>query len=85
MWFVYIMRCEDGSLYTGITNDLERRLIEHIQGLGGLYTRSHKVVARVYSEEVPSRSRALQREIIIKKMTKKKKEEMIQSFQESKY
>ncbi len=73
MWFVYILKCEDGSLYTGITTDLERRFLEHKNKKGARYTRSHGVVERVYSEQCDSRSAALVREAVIKKMTREQK------------
>ncbi len=67
MWFVYVLKCEDGSFYTGATNNLEKRLEEHKKGNGGRYTRSHKVVKIIYSEEFLTKSQALKREIEIKK------------------
>ncbi len=77
MWHVYILRCEDESLYTGITTDLNRRLAEHKNGKGGNYTRSHKVHEKVYSESLETRSRALKRECEIKGWTKAQKERLI--------
>ena len=78
MWFVYILECEDGSFYTGITNDLERRFSEHKAGLGGHYTASHAVTKRVYSEICETRSEALKREAEIKRMTRAKKIDLIE-------
>lgn len=66
MWSVYILLCEDGSLYTGITNNLEKRFAEHSKGKGGRYTRSHKVVKLIYHEEIGEHSKALKRELEIK-------------------
>jgi putative endonuclease len=66
MYFVYIIECGDRSLYTGITNDLERRFDEHKKGKGGHYTSSKEVVKIVYSEGCPDRSSALKREAQIK-------------------
>lgn len=68
-WFVYMVRCRDGSLYTGITRDLARRVEEHNHGPNGArYTRSRRPVSLVYEEEVVSRSVALKREQAIKKL-----------------
>ena len=61
-WYVYLLRCGDGSLYTGCTNDLQRRLRAHQRGKGGRYTRSHLPVELVYSEAVADQSQALRRE-----------------------
>lgn len=79
MWQVYIIRCRDGSLYTGITNNLEKRFKDHKSGIGGAYTRSHKPVKIVYREKHKSRSLALKREAQIKSFTKLKKEQLIKS------
>ncbi len=75
-YFVYIVRCRDGSLYTGITNDLERRLRMHNDGNGAKYTKSRRPVALVYSEVRPSKSDALKREIEIKALSRAQKEEL---------
>ena len=79
MWFVYILLCEDGSLYTGATNNLEKRFLEHKSGKGGKYTRSHKVIKIVYQEKLSSKSEALKREIEIKSWSKLKKQKLINS------
>ena len=74
-WIIYLLECGDKSLYCGITNDLERRLKQHrgeTKG-GAKYTRSHHPCRLVYQEESLSRSKALQREAVIKKMTKEAK------------
>lgn len=73
MWYVYILLCEDKSLYTGITDDPERRFIEHKNGKGGRYTRLHKPVKIVYLEKLPNKSAALKREIQIKGWDREKK------------
>lgn len=73
MWFVYILRCADNSLYTGSTNNLEKRFLAHINGKGGRYTRSHKVIKIIYKEKFKTKSEALKREIEIKTWSKKKK------------
>jgi putative endonuclease len=72
-WFVYILRCKDQSLYTGITNNLQRRLNEHRQGKGGYYTNSFKALDIVYQEEQPTKQEALKREAQIKGWTRNKK------------
>jgi putative endonuclease len=73
-WMVYIARCRDGSLYTGITTDPERRLKEHNGRLGAAYTRSRLPVTLVYWEPAESRSQALRRERAIKSLTRAAKE-----------
>ncbi|MEX2340811.1 MAG: GIY-YIG nuclease family protein [Candidatus Paceibacterota bacterium] len=77
MYFVYIIECDDKSLYTGITTDLKRRFIEHQSGKGGHYTRSRKVVKFVFTEEQADKSSALRREAEIKRWKKKQKLELI--------
>lgn len=72
-WTVYILRCGDGTLYTGCTNNLPRRLEAHRSGRGAKYTRGRLPVALVYQEEVPDKSAALRREIAIKRLTRQKK------------
>lgn len=72
-WLVYILRCADGTLYTGVTVDLERRLAAHNQGTGAKYTRSRRPVTVVYQETAFGKSAALQREWQIKKMTRQEK------------
>jgi putative endonuclease len=73
-YFVYILRCVDNSLYTGITTDVARRFSEHVAGTGAAYTRAHRPVAVVYTEGVEGRSAAQKREAAIKKLTKVEKE-----------
>ncbi len=72
-WFVYVLLCADKSLYTGSTNDVEKRFATHLSGKGGKYTRSHKPFKIVYSEELESKSAALKREIEIKSWKRRKK------------
>ncbi len=67
-WYVYMLRCGDGSLYTGCTNDLSRRLSSHRRGKGAKYTRSRLPVTLVYREEAGDKSAALRREAEIKRM-----------------
>ena len=83
-WLIYILECRDGSLYCGITNNIEKRLKQHegkIKG-GAKYTRSHWPCKLVYKEKSASRSEALQREIVIKKMSKVEKQTLVNSFKE---
>lgn len=80
MWFVYVIQCVDGSFYTGSTNNLKKRFLEHKNGVGGRYTRSHKPVKIIYFEKLPTRSKALKREAQIKSWSKGKKIRMINSF-----
>ena len=76
-YYVYIIRCADGTLYTGSTDDVQRRLEVHRSGKGAKYTRGRGPLELVYSEQVKSWSQALRRESEIKKMTRLQKEEMI--------
>lgn len=77
-WFVYVVRCRDGSLYTGITTDIERRINEHNkEATAAAYTRSRRPVTLVYHERVKTRSAAARREAQIKTMEKQDKEIMI--------
>jgi putative endonuclease len=73
MWFVYILLCSDLSLYTGMTNNLEKRFEDHLSGRGGKYTRSHKPIRMIYQEELVSKSLALKRELEIKSWPRSKK------------
>lgn len=73
MWYVYILECGDGSLYTGITDNLERRFEEHKSGKGGKFTHAFKVNKLLYSGPCGSKNDALKREAQIKGWTKKKK------------
>jgi len=72
-YFVYILKCTDGSLYTGITTDLARRFNEHKNKKGGAYTSAHKAQKIVYGEKYSGRSDALKREAEIKRWTRVKK------------
>lgn len=76
-WFVYLLRCGDGTLYTGYTDDVERRLSVHQSGKGAKYTRSRLPVELVYREELPDKSAALRREAAIKKLTRSEKLRLI--------
>ena len=74
VWTVYLARCADGSLYTGITTDPVRRLAEHNRGGGAAYTRSRLPVVLVYLEQAEDRGQALRREHAIKRMSRADKE-----------
>lgn len=73
MWHIYILECKDGRLYTGITDNIERRLEEHKTGKGGKFTHAFKVDKLLYSEPCGSKNEALKREAQIKGWTKRKK------------
>ena len=75
-----MLRCADGTLYTGITNDLTRRCDQHNAGTASRYTRSRLPVALVYQEIQASRSLALKRELAIKKLSRQQKELLIQGL-----
>jgi len=76
-YIVYILKCADGTLYTGITNDLENRIAAHNSGKGAKYTCGRTPVSLAYKEICDSRSAALKRELEIKKMTRKRKLHLI--------
>ena len=76
-WYVYMLRCGDGSLYTGSTTDVERRLREHQGRTGARYTRSRPPVTLAYAEEAPDRSAAQRREAAIKKLPRAQKLKLI--------
>lgn len=73
MWYVYVVECSDGTLYTGVATDLDKRLEEHNIGIGAKYTRGRRPVKIVHFEEYGSRSEACRREYQIKQLSKKKK------------
>ena len=75
--YVYILRCADGSYYTGWTNDLDKRLAAHNAGKGAKYTRSRLPVTRVYHEVCGSKEEAMSREMQIKQLTRQEKEALI--------
>ena len=76
-WFVYILRCGDGTLYTGVTDDVQRRLAAHRAGKGAKYTRGRGPLELVYTQEQPDKSTALRREFQIKKLTRPQTERLI--------
>lgn len=72
-WFVYIVRCRDGSLYTGATNDLDKRVRAHNDGKGARYTRSRRPVELVFSRRARDKSSALRQEYRLKQLTRAEK------------
>ncbi len=83
MYYVYILKCKDRTLYTGITTNLQRRFKEHKSGKGACYTKWKKVIKIVYSEEQPDRSSAMKREAEIKRWTRQKKLTLVKSWRPS--
>lgn len=77
-WFIYIVRCKNGSLYTGITTDVQARVRSHNKGTGAKYTRAFGPVVLVYSKLMKSATAARKREAEIKKLNKGEKERLIQ-------
>ena len=76
-WLVYLLRCRDGSLYTGITNDLPKRLKAHAAGRASKYTRSRLPVTLAYTEPQPTKSRTLKREAAIKRLRRAEKDRLL--------
>ena len=79
-WSVYIIRCKDGKLYTGISNDVERRVKEHDTGKGCRFTKYRYPVKIVYKEERGTQSAARKRELEVQGFTRKKKLELIENI-----
>jgi len=77
MWFVYIIRCSDDSLYTGITTDISRRLKEHNSKKGAFYTKNKIPVKLVYEESMAGQSQARKRESAIKSLTREEKLKLV--------
>ena len=77
-WFIYILRCADGTLYTGIAPDVEKRLQKHNEGKGAKYTRGRTPVELVYREEHPTRAEASKREYQIKQLSRAEKLALIE-------
>jgi putative endonuclease len=77
-WTVYILRCADGTLYTGIAPDVEKRLQKHNEGKGAKYTRGRTPVELVYREEYPNRAEASKREYQIKQLSRAEKLALIE-------
>lgn len=78
-WYLYILRCADGTLYTGITTDVEARLETHRSGKGAKYTRGRTPLELVYREECEDHSQALKRELAVKAMSREQKQKLIKS------
>ena len=78
-WHVYIIECKDGKLYTGITNNLERRIKAHNSGNGGKFTKYRAPVKLLYTENYPSRPHALRREAQIKRLERTEKYALIET------
>jgi len=76
-WFLYLIRCKDGTLYTGITTDVDRRFAEHQTGKGAKYLRGKAPLTLVFQQKIGSRSAALKTEALIKKLSKTDKETII--------
>ena len=76
-WYIYILRCGDDTLYTGITDDVEKRFAAHCGGKGGKYTRGRGPLTLVYTEEVEDKSAALKREHAFKKLSRAEKLKLI--------
>lgn len=76
-WLVYMLRCINGTLYTGITNDLPKRLQAHAAGRASRYTRSRLPVTLAYAEPARSKSAALKREAALKKLTRQQKDLLV--------
>jgi len=82
LWYVYLLRCADGSIYTGITTDVNARVKKHNQGKGAAYTSGRRPVAVIYQEQCPDQGSALRREGQIKRWRKQKKEDLALGFPE---
>ena len=78
--YAYILKCADGTLYSGWTSDPKRRLISHNAGKGSKYTRSRRPVEMVYLESFDNQSEAMRREAALKRLTREQKLELIASF-----
>ena len=80
MNYTYILKCKDGSLYTGWTNDLEQRVAAHNTGKGAKYTKARRPVELVYFEEFETKTEAMRREYEIKQLKREKKIDLIKKF-----
>ena len=83
-WVVYMLKCNDSSIYTGISNNLKRRLDTHTKGNGSKYVRTRLPFKLIYTEECLNRSKAIKREIEIKKLDKKNKELLVKLYNKKK-
>jgi putative endonuclease len=82
-WFCYMLRCSDGSLYVGITSDLEARVEKHNQGFGPEYTRKRRPVVLIWSQEFESSAAARRREVELKGWSRKKKLALVAGLEKS--
>lgn len=82
VWYLYIIRCRHGELYTGITVDVEKRFAAHCAGKGAKYTRGRGPLTLVYKEECGNHSDALRRELQVKALTREKKEMLVKGYSE---
>lgn len=79
-YYTYIVKCADGTFYTGYTNDLDNRIKTHNEGKGAKYTRTRRPVELVYFEEYPTKEEAMSREWYIKQLTRSEKKELTERF-----
>jgi putative endonuclease len=77
MWYLYVLKCADGSLYTGVTNNIEKRMGDHKNGVGSKYVRSRLPFELLYQEEFESKQEAMKREFAVKKLSRKQKLELL--------
>jgi len=80
IWSLYILRCCDGSFYTGVTTDIGRRLREHEEGKASRYTRTRRPIVLVYQEECGMRSQSLAQECAVKSLRRRRKEELVSGW-----
>ena len=80
IWYLYILKCKDGTLYTGITTDVEKRLDAHRAGRGAKYTRGRCPLELVYQEQCSGHSEALKRECAVKALPRQQKQLLIQNY-----
>jgi putative endonuclease len=76
-WSLYILRCRDGSFYTGVTTDIDRRFREHAEGRASRFTRTRRPVVLIYQEKCGNRAQALSRECAVKSMGRQGKEDLV--------
>ena len=81
-WYLYILRCKDGSLYTGITTDVEKRFEAHQNGKGAKYTRGRGPLELIYRESCGTHSDALKREVAVKRLSREQKQALIDTYTE---
>ncbi|MBQ2412834.1 MAG: GIY-YIG nuclease family protein [Anaerotignum sp.] len=83
-WYLYILRCKDSTLYTGITTDVEKRFQTHQSGKGAKYTRGRRPLELIYREQCGTHSDALKREWEVKQLSREKKQKLITRYTEQK-